>query len=68
MIEDRSSEVTYRGVIGRDIEQDFRSAPAAHISVAVPHTCYQVGLISDGKRTKAQIRSLNRVMSVSPIM
>lgn len=46
MAEYGSSEATYRGVIGRDIEQDFRSPSAAHISVAVPHTCNQVGLIS----------------------
>lgn len=59
MIPYRSSEVTYRGVIGRDIEQDFRSTPAAHISVAVPHTCYQVSLIPDRmtKIRKIQIRS-----------
>lgn len=34
----------YRGVVGGDINQDLRGAPAAHISVAVPHTANQVSL------------------------
>lgn len=36
--------MTHRGVIGGDINQDLRGAPAAHISVAVPHAANQVGL------------------------
>lgn len=35
---------THRGVVCGDINQDLRGAPAAHISVAVPHTADQVGL------------------------
>lgn len=41
---------TYCGVIGRDIEQNFRGASAGYVSVAVPHTRDQVGLTSHGKR------------------
>ena len=40
---------THRGVVGGDINQDLRGAPAAHISVAVPHTANQVGLSPGGE-------------------
>lgn len=39
--------ITHRGVIGGDINQDLRGAPAAHVSVAVPHAANQVGLSMD---------------------
>ena len=66
MVEFRSPELTYCGVIGRDIEQDFRGAAAGHISVAVPHTCYQIGLMERMKKT--DIRSLNCLSSISIII
>lgn len=50
LVEFRPPEGTYCGVIGRDIEQDFRRAAAGHISVAVPHACYQVGLMERMKK------------------
>lgn len=40
---------THRGVVGGDINQDLRGAPATHVSVAVPHTANQVGLSPGGK-------------------
>lgn len=48
----RPSDVTHRCVIGRNVEEDFRGTPAAHISVAVPHTCYQVRLTTDIKENR----------------
>lgn len=66
LVEFRPPEVTYCGVIGRDIEQDFRRAAAGHISVAVPHACYQVGLMERMK--KAHIRSLNCLPSISNVV
>lgn len=51
--------VTYCGVVGRDIEQNFRGASAGYISVAVPHARDQVGLTSNGRRTNTQIRNAN---------
>lgn len=49
---------THRGVIGCDINQNLRGAPAAHISVAVPHTANQVGL-SPGGENKEHIVTFN---------
>lgn len=37
-------EETYCGVIGCDVEKNFRGTSAGHISVAVPHAGYHVGL------------------------
>lgn len=44
--------MTHRGVIARDIEQDFGGAAAVHVSVAVPHTRYEVRLTWDTKETR----------------
>lgn len=46
---DRVNVRTHRGVIGGDINQDLSGAPAAHVSVAVPHTADQVGLSPGGE-------------------
>ena len=62
MVQSRSSEVTYCGVIGGNVEQDFRSTPAAHISVAVPHTCYEVSLILDRGKTETKITRLDFII------
>lgn len=35
---------TYCGVIGCHVEKDFRGTSTGHISVAVPHAGYHVGL------------------------
>lgn len=36
---------THRGIIGGDVNQDLRGAPATHVSVAVPHAANKVGLL-----------------------
>lgn len=41
---------THRGVVGGDVNQHLCGAPAAHISVAVPHAADQVGLSTGGQR------------------
>lgn len=55
--EDSSSSditlVTYRGVVGGDVEQNFGGASAGDVPVAVPHARYQVGLASQGKNQNA---------------
>lgn len=52
---------TYGGVIGRDVQQDFRSTPSAHISVAVPHASYQVCLRMGRKKTKTHVRHMDYI-------
>lgn len=42
---------THRGVVGGDVHQHLRGAPAAHVSVAVPHAADQVGLSRGGAET-----------------
>lgn len=42
---------THRGVVGGDVDQHLRGAPAAHVSVAVPHAADQVGLSRGGAHT-----------------
>lgn len=46
---------TYGGVVGRDIQQNFRGASAGYVSVAVPHAGDQVGLTSSGRRRNPQV-------------
>lgn len=43
---------SHRGVVGGDVNQDLRRAPAAHVSVAVPHAANQVGLYPGEAKTK----------------
>lgn len=53
---------THRGVVGGDINQDLRGAPATHVSVAVPHTANQVGLPPGGEN-REQTMTLNNTAS-----
>lgn len=48
--------MTHRGVVGGDVEQDFRTASAVHVPVAVPHAGDQVGLGRDGRKAKENLR------------
>lgn len=45
---------THRGVVGGDVNQHLCGAPAAHISVAVPHAADQVGLSTGGAETREE--------------
>lgn len=50
--------VTYCGVVGRDIEQNFRGASAGYVSVAVPDARDQVGLHREEReQTQRQIET-----------
>lgn len=53
--------VTYGGVVGGDVEQNFRGASAGYVSVAVPHARDQVGLPSK-EREQRQIRDTKRAL------
>lgn len=46
--EERLEVKTHRGVVGGDVDQHLGGAPAAHVSVAVPHAADQVGLSRGG--------------------
>lgn len=50
MREERLEVNAHRGVVGGDVQQHLRGAPA-HVSVAVPHAADQVGLSTGGAQT-----------------
>lgn len=52
---------THRGVVGGDINQDLRGAPAAHVSVAVPHAANQVRLSPVGENKEHTMTFSNTI-------